>query len=786
MKRKLDDITDEEIEAVSSDKNILLLTDKFRNYILFDTINKNFDSEISEKVEEGKEYDLIVYGFNDSYFISNTTKTTEKKDIVAAQSIELLKKIGMDKNDPRLIPVTISPNKSLIKDICSAFPLAKQYWIELAPSNFNEKDNESLRVTLVDYCRDILKERMNFKDILFTEINRLRKEKGSLETYGINPDTHKERYSIYGKAIGLPYAYHNALKRVGINDPEDIIRIFDDARVHGWNIDFFYSKDHQEFLNKYNKSGFSRLIDFIDLENIEYLKDVEMINDLDLLRFLIQSSLLKEEDIKEKHDLKDDPIARMAYYDMDEIFKGCLKDLVKEYHSQMLKQKADLTIDDNDDNSIEMEITDISGSRCKIENYMKYYLLIKSKSNIKKAHPIYANILAAASDKGINNVEDLLNIEKERVCDDFLDIYGKEITEMIILDGDRLDVSKAIRFIEEQRRNTENWDANDWKLLEHRGSGAYGHAFKGENIIGGNESIVKIFDLSADANADIRNIYLKHVPDPDRSNIEEAIRKALSHEAMIKLKRELSEKEEEKKYILLPDYFFSGVRFKGEKSTTYASITQELDTILTDELKKGKYSSFEDYMPLITEILTAFSIVHKKRKVENKNIRFVHNDIKPSNIGFWKGQLKVFDFGIATTLSQRERMDYPNIGSLEMRAPELKPVGDKPTTRSDVWQIGCLIYNLVAQNNPFDYKDRPKKTDPEKRLYFEEHERPKRIKEDLPKAIQHLRDIGIKEGLVKFIDKCLKIDPKERYKDARQCLDDFKRHYDNIIKDYKK
>ena len=80
----------------------------------------------------------------------------------------------------------------------------------------------------------------------------------------------------------------------------------------------------------------------------------------------------------------------------------------------------------------------------------------------------------------------------------------------------------------------------------------------------------------------------------------------------------------------------------------------------------------------------------------------VHRDIKPANLMLDShGTVKVLDFGIArasagTTLTQPALV----LGSAPYLAPEVVR-GERADERSDIYSLGCVIYELVAGEPPF-------------------------------------------------------------------------------------
>ncbi|MEZ4462684.1 MAG: serine/threonine-protein kinase [bacterium] len=113
-------------------------------------------------------------------------------------------------------------------------------------------------------------------------------------------------------------------------------------------------------------------------------------------------------------------------------------------------------------------------------------------------------------------------------------------------------------------------------------------------------------------------------------------------------------------------------------------------------------------IPLETTLHIAEQLCHALGEAHERGV--VHRDVKPENIFLVAFQgddafVKVLDFGIAKSLDSRS---YPSltgegriIGTPRYMSPE-QILGDDIDQRSDIYSLGCVLYQMLAGQPPFD------------------------------------------------------------------------------------
>ncbi|MGY1916896.1 Stk1 family PASTA domain-containing Ser/Thr kinase [Blastococcus sp. SYSU DS0973] len=117
---------------------------------------------------------------------------------------------------------------------------------------------------------------------------------------------------------------------------------------------------------------------------------------------------------------------------------------------------------------------------------------------------------------------------------------------------------------------------------------------------------------------------------------------------------------------------------------------------LRDVLRREGRLPIERAMSLAADICGALDFSHRNG--------IVHRDVKPGNVMITpQGTVKVMDFGIARAVSDSAATMTSTaavIGTAQYLSPE-QARGEGVDARSDVYSLGCLLYELVTGAPPF-------------------------------------------------------------------------------------
>ena len=133
-----------------------------------------------------------------------------------------------------------------------------------------------------------------------------------------------------------------------------------------------------------------------------------------------------------------------------------------------------------------------------------------------------------------------------------------------------------------------------------------------------------------------------------------------------------------------------------EEGNSYIVMELVNGQTLRELIHSGDPISLDHSLEIISGVLAALAYSHANG--------IIHRDIKPGNIMLTDdGDVKVMDFGIARALDDigaTMTNTWNVIGTAQYLSPE-QATGETADRRSDIYSVGCLLYELLTGRPPF-------------------------------------------------------------------------------------
>jgi len=195
----------------------------------------------------------------------------------------------------------------------------------------------------------------------------------------------------------------------------------------------------------------------------------------------------------------------------------------------------------------------------------------------------------------------------------------------------------------------------------------------------------------------------------------------------------------------------------GEDNGSYYLVMEFLSgKLLTDEISEKQQLPISQALTIVCQVLDAVSYAHRNG--------IIHRDLKPDNIMLtgdpMTPKVKVLDFGIARMVGgENLTMAGEGFGTPAYMSPERIAGGTDPDSRSDIYSIGIILYEMLTGNPPFGSSA----TDPvvywsQMRELHESHELPS------------LEGVGISSDIEQVIKKATAKVADYRYATADEML----------------
>ncbi len=195
----------------------------------------------------------------------------------------------------------------------------------------------------------------------------------------------------------------------------------------------------------------------------------------------------------------------------------------------------------------------------------------------------------------------------------------------------------------------------------------------------------------------------------------------------------------------------------GSEDETQYLVMEYLDgETLADRLKAGPLP-IDQVLRIGEEIAQAVDAAHQQG--------IVHRDLKPANVMLTKSGTKVLDFGLAKrsterladpaaateTIAQALTKEGRIVGTMPYMAPE-QLQGGPADPRTDIWALGCMLYEMVTGDRPFQGQSQADLI--------------ASIMGAKPEPLSKKQSL-VPEGFEHIVSRCLQRDPERRWQAAR-------------------
>lgn len=232
----------------------------------------------------------------------------------------------------------------------------------------------------------------------------------------------------------------------------------------------------------------------------------------------------------------------------------------------------------------------------------------------------------------------------------------------------------------EDRRLTEEnkstYMKNNWPILNKRylilsliGKGGYSEVYKAYDLVNHINVACKIHQLEQSWSETVKELYIRH------TIRENQIHQKINHEKIVK--------------------HFDTVEIDNNSFATVLELCSGPD--LSYYLKQNGHLGEREARIIIKQIIIGLKELHRQG--------IIHYDLKPQNIIFHKGEVKISDFGLAKEMADKDKIELTTmgVGTYYYLPPETfyQNKNNLIDQKVDIWSVGIIFYELLYGVKPF-------------------------------------------------------------------------------------
>ncbi|EGR30092.1 protein kinase domain protein [Ichthyophthirius multifiliis] len=211
-----------------------------------------------------------------------------------------------------------------------------------------------------------------------------------------------------------------------------------------------------------------------------------------------------------------------------------------------------------------------------------------------------------------------------------------------------------------------------YQLLSLLGRGGFSEVYKAYDLIELREVACKIHQLNLNWSERSKANYIKHAVR------ESKIHSELKHPNIVQL--------------------YDTVEIDENSFATVLEFCEGPD--LYFYLKKYRVIAEKEAKLLIKQILNAL------KYMSSQKMRIIHYDLKPQNIIFHKGELKITDFGLCKIIEDEQtkmELTSQGVGTYWYLPPETFEFENNPqiSQKVDIWSVGVIFFEMIFGQRPF-------------------------------------------------------------------------------------